>query len=90
MHNTLACYNHPSPERLSLPPILSATSSQWIFLKLFKAGLAYKTEMPINWCTSCKCGLANEEVVNGVCDRCFLSHLYIGPDTDVPERQPYK
>ncbi|MCM1187812.1 MAG: leucine--tRNA ligase [bacterium] len=44
--------------------------TQWIFLKLFKAGLAYKTEMPINWCTSCKIGLANEEVVNGVCERC--------------------
>ena len=42
----------------------------WIFLKLFKAGLAYKKEMPINWCTSCKVGLANEEVVNGVCERC--------------------
>ena len=44
--------------------------TQWIFLKLFKAGLAYKKEMPINWCTSCKLGLANEEVVNGVCERC--------------------
>ena len=44
--------------------------TQWIFLKLFKAGLAYKQEMPINWCTSCKVGLANEEVVNGVCERC--------------------
>ncbi len=44
--------------------------TQWIFLKLFKEGLAYKTEMPINWCTSCKVGLANEEVVNGVCERC--------------------
>ncbi len=44
--------------------------TQWIFLKLFQAGLAYKTEMPINWCTSCKVGLANEEVVNGVCERC--------------------
>ena len=44
--------------------------TQWIFLKLFKAGLAYKKEMPINWCTSCKVGLANEEVVNGVCERC--------------------
>ena len=44
--------------------------TQWIFLKLFKKGLAYKAEMPINWCTSCKCGLANEEVVNGVCERC--------------------
>ena len=44
--------------------------TQWIFLKLFKKGLAYKTEMPINWCTSCKVGLANEEVVNGVCERC--------------------
>ncbi len=44
--------------------------TQWIFLKLFKAGLAYKSEIPINFCTSCKCGLANEEVVNGVCERC--------------------
>lgn len=44
--------------------------TQWIFLKLFNAGLAYKAEMPINWCTSCKVGLANEEVVNGVCERC--------------------
>ena len=44
--------------------------TQWIFLKLFKAGLAYKKEMPINWCTSCKVGHANEEVVNGVCERC--------------------
>ena len=44
--------------------------TQWIFLKLFKAGLAYKSSMPINWCTSCKVGLANEEVVNGKCERC--------------------
>lgn len=44
--------------------------TQWIFLKLFKKGLAYKTQMPINWCTSCKVGLANEEVVNGRCERC--------------------
>ncbi len=44
--------------------------TQWIFLKLFNAGLAYKSEMPINWCTSCKVGLANEEVVNGACERC--------------------
>jgi len=44
--------------------------TQWIFLKLFEKGLAYKTEMPINWCTDCKVGLANEEVVNGVCERC--------------------
>ncbi|MBE5927501.1 MAG: leucine--tRNA ligase [Lachnospiraceae bacterium] len=44
--------------------------TQWIFMKLFKEGLAYKKEMPINWCTSCKVGLANEEVVNGVCERC--------------------
>ena len=44
--------------------------TQWIFLQLFKKGLAYKTEMPINWCTSCKVGLANEEVVGGVCERC--------------------
>ena len=44
--------------------------TQWIFLQLFKKGLAYKQEMPVNWCTSCKVGLANEEVVNGVCERC--------------------
>ncbi len=44
--------------------------SQWIFLKMFEKGLAYKKEMPINWCTSCKCGLANEEVVGGKCERC--------------------
>ncbi|MCC8013847.1 MAG: leucine--tRNA ligase [Eubacterium sp.] len=44
--------------------------TQWIFLQLFKKGLAYKSEMPINWCTGCKVGLANEEVVNGVCERC--------------------
>ena len=44
--------------------------TQWIFLKLYKAGLAYKSEMPVNWCTSCKVGLANEAVVNGVCERC--------------------
>ena len=44
--------------------------TQWIFLKLFEKGLAYKSEMPINWCTSCKVGLANEEVVGGVCERC--------------------
>jgi len=44
--------------------------TQWIFLQLFKKGLAYKQEMPINFCTSCKVGLANEEVVNGVCERC--------------------
>lgn len=44
--------------------------TQWIFLKLFEKGLAYKTSMPVNWCTSCKCVLANEEVVNGVCERC--------------------
>ena len=44
--------------------------TQWIFLQLFKKGLAYKAEMPVNWCTSCKVGLANEEVVNGVCERC--------------------
>ena len=44
--------------------------TQWIFLKLFEHGLAYKMEMPINWCTSCKVGLANEEVVGGRCERC--------------------
>ena len=44
--------------------------TQWIFLKLFEKGLAYKKEMAVNWCTSCKCVLANEEVVGGVCERC--------------------
>ena len=44
--------------------------TQWIFLQLFKHGLAYKKEMSVNWCTSCKCVLANEEVVGGVCERC--------------------
>ncbi len=44
--------------------------TQWIFLQLYKHGLAYKTTMPVNWCTSCKCVLANEEVVEGVCERC--------------------
>ena len=44
--------------------------TQWIFLQLFKNDLAYKTTMPVNWCTSCKCVLANEEVVEGVCERC--------------------
>ena len=44
--------------------------TQWIFLKLFEKGLAYKSEMPINWCPTCKIGLANEEVVNGVCEKC--------------------
>ena len=44
--------------------------TQWIFLQLYKHGLAYKTTMPVNWCTSCKCVLANEEVVDGVCERC--------------------
>ena len=44
--------------------------TQWIFLQMFKKGLAYKKEMSVNWCTGCKCVLANEEVVNGVCERC--------------------
>ena len=44
--------------------------TQWIFLQLYKKGLAYKSKMSVNWCTSCKCVLANEEVVNGVCERC--------------------
>ena len=44
--------------------------TQWIFIKLYEKGLAYKSEMPINWCTGCKVGLANEEVVGGVCERC--------------------
>ncbi|HHT88270.1 MAG TPA: leucine--tRNA ligase [Clostridiales bacterium] len=47
--------------------------TQWIFVKMFKAGLAYEKEMPINWCPSCKTGLANEEVVNGGCERCGAS-----------------
>ena len=49
---------------------LSCKSISTIFLQLFKKGLAYKKEMAVNWCTSCKCVLANEEVVNGVCERC--------------------
>ena len=44
--------------------------TQWIFIKLFEKGLAYKAEIPINWCPSCKVGLANEEVVDGCCERC--------------------
>src|SRR5690606_15515799 len=44
--------------------------TQWIFLKLYEHGLAYKAEMPINWCPSCRIGLANEEVVGGMCERC--------------------
>ncbi|MDR2753294.1 MAG: leucine--tRNA ligase, partial [Oscillospiraceae bacterium] len=44
--------------------------TQWIFLQMFKKGLAYKKDMPVNWCTGCKCVLANEEVVDGVCERC--------------------
>ena len=44
--------------------------TQWIFIKMFEKGLAYKTQMPVNWCTSCKCVLANEEVVDGGCERC--------------------
>ena len=44
--------------------------TQWIFVQMFKKGLAYEKEMPINWCPSCKTGLANEEVVNGCCERC--------------------
>ena len=44
--------------------------TQWIFVQMFKKGLAYEKQMPINWCPSCKTGLANEEVVNGKCERC--------------------
>ena len=44
--------------------------TQWIFVQMFKKGLAYEKEFPINWCPSCKTGLANEEVVNGCCERC--------------------
>ena len=51
--------------------------TQWIFVQMFKKGLAYEKEMPINWCPSCKTGLANEEVVNGCCERLSLIHIYI-------------
>lgn len=50
--------------------------TQWIFLQMFKHGLAYKKEMNVNWCTGCKCVLANEEVVNGVCERCGSSVVH--------------
>jgi methionyl-tRNA synthetase len=49
--------------------------TQWIFVKMFKEGLAYEKEFPINWCPSCKTGLANEEVVNGKCERCGTPKL---------------
>ena len=52
------------------PTRITTSWTQWIFLQLYKHGLAYKTTMPVNWCTSCKCVLANEEVVEGVCERC--------------------
>ena len=52
--------------------------TQWIFLQLFKKGLAYKKELSVNWCTSCKCVLANEEVVNGVCERCGSEVVHKG------------
>ena len=51
--------------------------TQWIFLQLYKHGLAYKKEMAVNWCTSCKCVLANEEVVGGVCERCHSEGVVI-------------
>lgn len=51
--------------------------TQWIFLKFFEKGLAYKATMPVNWCTSCKCVLANEEVVGGVCERCGSQVLHM-------------
>ena len=65
-------------EKLSLIHILEVNTTdpnfykwtQWIFVKMFKEGLAYEKEFPINWCPSCKTGLANEEVVNGKCERC--------------------
>ena len=56
--------------------------TQWMFLQFFKAGLAYKAKMPINWCLSCKIGLANEEVVNGKCERC-------GGDTEKREKEQW-
>ena len=54
----------------SIPPTRATSNLSGFFLQLFKKGLAYKKEMSVNWCTSCKCVLANEEVVNGVCERC--------------------
>jgi len=76
-----AIKNHVHPEEITKKNIarfkqqiqslgISFKWTQWIFLQLFKNGLAYKKEMSVNWCTSCKCVLANEEVVNGVCERC--------------------
>ena len=60
--------------------------TQWIFLQMYKHGLAYKASMPVNWCTSCKCVLANEEVVEGVCERCGSA---CHPQGEEPVDAPY-
>ena len=61
--------------------------TQWIFVKMFKEGLAYEKEFPINWCPSCKTGLANEEVVNGCCERCGTPVTVSYTHLDVYKRQ---
>ncbi len=68
IHEIAAVYDWDMEVNTTDPEFYKWT--QWIFLKMFKAGLAYEKEMPINWCPSCKTGLANEEVVNGCCERC--------------------
>ncbi|MFP3154523.1 leucine--tRNA ligase [Lachnospiraceae bacterium ZAX-1] len=68
MHEIAAIYDWDMEVNTTDPKFYQWT--QWIFVKMFKAGLAYQKEMPINWCPSCKTGLANEEVVNGQCERC--------------------
>ncbi len=68
IHEIAALYDWDMEVNTTDPDFYKWT--QWIFVKMFNAGLAYEKEMPINWCPSCKTGLANEEVVNGTCDRC--------------------
>ena len=68
IHEIAALYDWDMEVNTTDPDFYKWT--QWIFVKMFKAGLAYEKEMPINWCPSCKTGLANEEVVNGTCERC--------------------
>lgn len=68
IHEIAAIYDWDREVNTTDPDFYKWT--QWIFVKMFKAGLAYEKEMPINWCPSCKTGLANEEVVNGTCERC--------------------
>ena len=71
LHDISAIYDWDKEVNTTDPEFYKWT--QWIFVKMFKEGLAYEKEMPINWCPSCKTGLANEEVVNGECDRCSTS-----------------